>query len=81
MDDSKLFWFFTKKVHERLTIFFTHKLPNRMELDETDEQMLKEMFIWYQQSDLFSASEPIMSDSDLTQLTILEEIAKGKEFV
>ena len=81
MDDAKLFWFFTKKVHERLTIFFTHKLPNRMELDDTDEQMLKEMYNWYQQSDLFSAAEPVMSDEDLTQLTILEELAKGTEVV
>lgn len=75
--DDKRFWFFLKKVNERLSIFFQHKLPNKMELDEVDEQVFREMYEWFSTTDLFSATDDHVSDELATTLTIFEEINNG----
>jgi len=79
MEENKKYWFFVRKVHEKLTIFFNHKLPNKIELDEIDEQVFKEMYEWYTKSELFSASEPILSLEPPEQTDIFAEFSRGIE--
>lgn len=56
------FWYFMRKVNERLTILFVNNLPNKMELEPLDEQMLREMYEWFCDSDLFQPSDEITPD-------------------
>lgn len=79
MNDQARYWFFLKKVHERLTILFQHNVPNRIPIEEADEQLYKEMHIWFLKSDLFSASDPKIYDNSAEQLSILNELSGGIE--
>ena len=80
MNESKEFWFWLRKINERLTILFQHKVPNKMELDELDEEVIKNLYVMFLKSDLFTASEPPLAEELIAQLTIMEEIEGGKSF-
>lgn len=69
--DEKHFWYFLKKVHERLTIIFEHKLRNKMELDDVDEAIIKDLYITYSNSDLFQTDD--IDKIDYTQTEIMSD--------
>lgn len=79
MNESKRYWFFLKKVHERLTILFQHNVPNKIGLEEADEQLYKEMYEWFCKSDLFSAGDSKFHDITSEQLSIYEQITDGTD--
>jgi hypothetical protein len=61
-DNPDNFWYFLRKINERLTILFNNKVPNHFELDDNDEQLLKELYETYCQSDLFQPSDELTSE-------------------
>lgn len=69
--DEKQYWYFLRKVHERLTIIFEHKLRNKMELDDSDELILKDLYIAFSNSDLYQTDE--VGKIDFRQTEIMSE--------
>jgi uncharacterized protein YfkK (UPF0435 family) len=67
-DNPDNFWYFIRKVNERLTIIFNNKVPNKFELDDADEQLLKELYEMYCQSDLFQP-EDTLSDEEINKFS------------
>jgi len=61
-ENPKEYWYFLGKVNERLTILFQHKVPNHFDVDEQDEQLLRELYDMYVLSDLFQPSDELTDD-------------------
>lgn len=56
------FWFYLRKINERLEILFKHKVPNHFDLDEADEALLFECYQMYKKSSLYQPSDDITPD-------------------
>ena len=77
MNDSKMYWFFVRKVHERLTIILEHKVRNHMELDDADEELLKEIYEFYSRSDLFSPTDAELAEDTPIDIDIMTDLQGG----
>ena len=77
MNDSKMYWFFVRKVHERLTIILEHKVRNHMELDDADEELLKEIYEFYSRSDLFSPTDKELAEDTPIDIDIMTDLQGG----
>lgn len=56
------FWYFLRKVNERLEILFKHKVPNHFELDETDEALIFDLYKLFKESSLFQPTDELTSE-------------------
>ena len=77
MNDSKMYWFFVRKVHERLTIILEHKVRNHMELDDADEDLLKEIYEFYSRSDLFAPTDAELAEDTPIDIDIMTDLQGG----
>jgi hypothetical protein len=68
--ENKAFQDFCVKVHERLRIIFYHNLISRVDPSENDILFLKDMYNWYDSSELpwangVEGEEEVSSQSEL----------------
>lgn len=47
------FWAFLMKIRERLILIVDNNVRNHIPLEDIDEQVLKELYVWYIKTDLF----------------------------
>ena len=81
MNDNKHYWYFIRKVNEKLTILFQHKIPNHMDVDETDEQLLKELYEMFSQSELFMPTDEELAEAEQLHSERVTENKSGLFFV